>query len=151
MYERSVYSVMISTRGRYALRVMIDLAEHDDAGYIPLKEIAERQQISEKYLESITKLLVKGGLLDALRGKGGGYRLNRPPAEYSIGEIIRLTEGTMAPVACLEPGSPACGRTSVCRTLPLWQKLDQLVNDYLDSVSLKDLAVPDVSDNNYII
>ena len=111
--------MMISTRGRYALRVMIDLAEHVGVSYIPLKDIAERQQISEKYLESIVKVLVRNGLLDALRGKGGGYRLNRAPAEYTVGNILRLTEGNLAPVSCLEeeascappPAAPCpCGR-----------------------------------------
>ena len=97
--------MLVSTKGRYALRVMIDLAEHPTDGYIPLKLIAERQGISEKYLESIIKLLVRARLLTGLRGKGGGYRLTRSPEEYTVGNILRLTEDSMAPVACLEPGA----------------------------------------------
>ena len=136
--------MMISTRGRYALRVMIDLAEHIGSSYIPLKDIAERQQISEKYLESIVKILVRNGLLDALRGKGGGYRLNRSPAEYTVGSILRLTEGSLAPVACLE-------EEAYCRTLPMWQKLDRLVNDFFDGYTLADLAAPNLAGNDFVI
>ena len=143
--------MMISTRGRYALRVMLDLAAHCGESYIPLKEIADRQQISEKYLESIIKILVRNGLLDALRGKGGGYRLNRPPQDYSVGAILRLTEGSLAPVSCLEKGSAPCERSSFCCTLPMWIKLDRLINDYLDSVTLADLATPDLVGNDYVI
>ena len=142
--------MMISTRGRYALRVMIDLAEHIGSSYIPLKDIAERQQISEKYLESIVKILVRNGLLDALRGKGGGYRLNRSPAEYTVGNILRLTEGSLAPVACLEEEA-ACERATYCRTLPMWQKLDRLVNDFFDGYTLADLAAPNLPGNDFVI
>ena len=131
--------MLISTRGRYALRVMIDLAEHQGAGYIPLKEIAERQQISEKYLESILKVLVRHGMLAGLRGKGGGYRLTRTPENYPIGAILRLTEESLAPVACLEDGALPCSRAPECRTLPLWQELDRRINEYLDSVTLQDV------------
>lgn len=131
--------MMISTRGRYALRVMIDLAEHIDEGYIPLQTIAKRQGISEKYLESIISVLSKAGLVDGLRGKGGGYRLNRPTADYSVGQILRLTEGSLAPVTCLESEENPCPRAGQCTTLPMWEKLDALINDYLDSVSLADL------------
>ena len=131
--------MMISTRGRYALRVMIDLAEHIDEGYIPLQTIAKRQGISEKYLESIISVLSKAGLVDGLRGKGGGYRLNRPAADYSVGQILRLTEGSLAPVTCLESEENPCPRAGQCTTLPMWEKLDALINDYLDSVSLADL------------
>lgn len=131
--------MLVSTKGRYALRVMIDLAEHPTDGYIPLKLIAERQGISEKYLESIIKLLVRARLLTGLRGKGGGYRLNRPAASYSVGEILRLTEGTLAPVSCLECSPNKCDRAGACRTLPMWEKLDGLINGYLDSVTLADL------------
>ena len=130
--------MMISTRGRYALRVMIDLAEHIDEGYIPLQTIAKRQGISEKYLESILAVLSKAGLLDAVRGKGGGYRLSKPAKEYTAFEVLSLTEGTLAPVTCLESGQQ-CDNAKNCRTLPLWSKLDQLVNDYLDSVTVADL------------
>ena len=131
--------MMISSKGRYALRVMIDLAEHPDEGYIPLQTIAARQGISEKYLESIISVLSKAGLVDGLRGKGGGYRLNRPAADYSVGQILRLTEGSLAPVTCLESEENPCPRAGQCTTLPMWEKLDALINYYLDSVSLSDL------------
>ena len=104
--------MLISTKGRYALRVMIDLAEHQTEGYIPLKTIAQRQGISEKYLESIIKLLVKAQLLSGVRGKGGGYRLTKTPEQYTAGQILRLTEESLAPVACLEPGASACSRAA---------------------------------------
>ena len=111
--------MIVSTKGRYALRVMIDLSEHQSEKYVPLKEIAARQEISEKYLENILKVLVQNGFLEGLRGKGGGYRLSRPPEEYTVGSIIRLTEGGLAPVACLEEQSGRCRRADQCRTLPL--------------------------------
>lgn len=129
----------ISSRGRYALRVMIDLAEHDDGAYIPMKEVAQRQAISLKYLEKILPLLVAGKLVEGIQGKGGGYRLTRPPKEYPISEILRLTEGDLAPVACLECGSSECVRTADCRTLPMWSELNRRVNEYLDSVTIADL------------
>ncbi len=131
--------MLISTKGRYALRVMIDLAEHPSEGYVPLKEIAERQEISEKYLESIIKLLVKARLLNGLRGKGGGYRLTRAPEQYAVGSILRLTEDSLAPVTCLEEGAGACPRAAECRTLPVWQGLDKVINDYLDQITLADM------------
>ena len=131
--------MLSSTKGRYALRVMIDLAEHQDSERTPLKEIAERQEISQKYIEAIMTLLSKSGLVDAVHGKGGGYMLNRTPEDYKIGEILRLTEGSLSPVACLEAGAAECPRKDNCRTLPLWTKLDELVEGYLDSVSLADL------------
>lgn len=131
--------MMISTRGRYALRVMIDLAEHIDEGYIPLQTIAKRQGISEKYLESILAVLSKAGLLDAVRGKGGGYRLSKPAKEYTAFEILSLTEGTLAPVTCLERGQQ-CENAVNCRTLPLWQGLDQVIAAYLCSYTLADLT-----------
>ena len=131
--------MLISTKGRYALRVMIDLAEQNESERIPLKEIAERQDISQKYIEAIMTLLSKSGFVDAVHGKGGGYMLNRKPEEYKIGEILRLTEGSLSPVACLEAGAVECPRKDNCRTLPLWTKLDELVEGYLDSVSLADL------------
>ena len=135
---------MISTKGRYALRVMIDLAERPDDRYHPLKEIADRQGISEKYLESIVKTLVRHGLLAGLRGKGGGYRLTRPVSEYTVGSILRLTEGSLAPVSCLGHSSSEsqCGRRENCRTFPMWQNLDQLIQDYLDGITLMDLLSP---------
>ena len=131
--------MMISTRGRYALRVMIDLAEHIDEGYIPLQTIAKRQGISEKYLESILAVLSKAGLLDAVRGKGGGYRLSKPAKEYTACEVLSLTEGTLAPVTCLERGQQ-CENAVNCRTLPLWQGLDQVIAAYLCSYTLADLT-----------
>ena len=131
--------MLISTKGRYALRVMVDLAEHQSEGFIPLKVIAERQEISEKYLESIIKLLVKAKLLNGVRGKGGGYRLTKSPDQYTVGSILRLTEESLAPVACLECGGGSCARTADCRTLPMWSELNRRVNEYLDSVTIGDL------------
>ena len=130
---------MISTRGRYALRVMIDLAEHAGDMYIPLKDIAERQGISKKYLEIIVKDMVAGGLIVGASGKGGGYRLSRRPEDYPIGEIIELTEGSLASVACLAGGSVSCPRSADCRTLPLWAGYDKLTHDYCFSKTLQDL------------
>lgn len=130
---------MISTKARYALRVMIDLAEHPEDGYIPLKDIAARQEISEKYLEIILKSLVKAKILKGLRGKGGGYMLTRLPEEYIIGEIIELTDGPLAPVACLMPDAETCQRKEHCITLPLWQKFDTLTHDFFYGITLKDL------------
>ena len=127
---------MISTKARYALRVMIDLAEHQDAGYIPLKDIAARQEISEKYLEIIIKILVKGKMLKGLRGKGGGYILTREPSEYIVGDIIELTEGPLAPVACLQPDAEVCNRKDICVTLPLWEKYYTLVHDFFFHITL---------------
>ena len=130
---------MISTKARYALRVMIDLAEHQDAGYIPLKDIAARQEISEKYLEIIIKILVKGKMLKGLRGKGGGYILTREPSEYIVGDIIELTEGPLAPVACLQPDAEVCNRKDICGTLPLWEKYYTLVHDFFFHITLEDV------------
>ena len=130
-------AVMISSRGRYALRVMTDLASQDPKRLIPLKEIAARQALSQKYLEAIMTALSKGGLVEGQHGKGGGYRLSRRPEDYSLGEILRLTEGSLAPVSCLEEGAAPCAPP--CPSLPVWERLEQLVSDYLDSVSLADL------------
>ena len=143
--------MLISTKGRYALRVMIDLAEHQSEGFIPLKLIAERQEISEKYLESIIKLLVKAKLLNGLRGKGGGYQLTKAPEQYTVGSILRLTEDSLAPVSCLEDGAPPCPRMAVCRTLSLWQGLDKVINQYLDNITLADLIQGNASGDNYVI
>lgn len=132
--------MMISTKGRYALRFLVDVAEHQGDGFVPLKDVAARQEISEKYLEIVVKELVKSGLLDAVRGKGGGYRLRRPPEEYSVKTVIELMEGPLAPVACLEPDRAACARRASCRTLPLWQGLDKLISDYLAQFTLADLC-----------
>ena len=131
--------MMISTKGRYALRVVIDLAENGKDGYIPMKSVAERQGISLKYLERILPLLVAADLVEGVHGKGGGYKLSRKPEKYTVGEILRAAEGDIAPVACLECDSEKCSRKDTCRTLPMWTKLDNLINDYLDSVTIKDL------------
>jgi len=143
--------MMISTKGRYALRVMIDLAEHQTEGYIPLKEIAQRQEISEKYLESILKSLVQKKFLTGLRGKGGGYRLTRAPELYTVGSVLRLTEGSLAPVACLEEDPLHCERMSTCRTLPMWKQLNQLINQFFDSITIADLMSSAQSGDNYVI
>ena len=130
---------MISTRGRYALRVLVDLAEHGGGSYLPMKEVANRQEISLKYLERILPILVGAKLVEGLHGKGGGYRLTRKPEDYRISEILRLTEGDLAPVACLECNAEKCKRTAECRTLPMWMELNRRVNEYLDSVTIADL------------
>ena len=130
--------MMISTRGRYALRVMLDLAKDESGTYVPLDDIARREGMSEKYLESIIVVLSRAGLVKALRGKGGGYMLTRQPEEYPIGEILRLTEKTLAPVTCLESGA-ACPEADACPTFPLWQGLDKVIDDYLMAHSLADL------------
>lgn len=143
--------MMISTKGRYALRVMIDLAEHQTEGYIPLKEIAQRQEISEKYLESILKSLVQHKFLTGLRGKGGGYRLTRDPGMYTVGSILRLTEGSLAPVACLDEDPALCSRMYECRTLPMWQGLYDMINNYFDGITIADLMAPSQDGDNYVI
>ena len=131
--------MLISTKGRYALRVMLELSDHARDEYVPLSVIAKKQDISEKYLESILVVLSKAGAIDALRGKGGGYRLNRDPRDYTIGGILRLVEGSLAPVTCLDCKPNGCARTVECRTLPLWEKLYALIENYLDGVTLADL------------
>jgi Rrf2 family protein len=142
---------MISTKGRYALRVMIDLAEHQTGNYIPLKEIAERQEISEKYLESILKILVQNKLLVGLRGKGGGYKLTKAPELYTVGNILRLTEGSLAPVSCLEQKPMQCERAAECRTLSMWTRLDKMINEFFDGITLADLMFSYQAGNDYII
>ena len=139
MFITEVRYVLISTKGRYALRIMIDLALHSSEGYIPLPVIAERQNISEKYLESIISILAKAKLVQGVRGKNGGYKLLRKPEEYTAGEILKLTEGTLAPVSCLESSENKCERSEFCLTLPLWKKLDDAINTCLDGVKLSDL------------
>ena len=143
--------MLISTKGRYALRVMIDLAEHRSEEFISLREIAIRQEISEKYLESIIRTLVKAKVVESLRGKGGGYRLTKNPEQYTVGGILRLTEESLAPVACLGQDADACPRMAQCRTLPLWQGLDRVINGYLDSVTIADLMHRDAAGNDYVI
>jgi Rrf2 family protein len=130
---------MISTKGRYALRVMIDLAQHEGEGNIPLKDIAERQDISKKYLEIIVKDLVKGGMLNGVSGKGGGYSLCRKAEEYTVGEIIELMEGTLAPVACLVDGVESCPRSDSCLTLPMWKEYYEMIHQFFYGKKLSDL------------
>lgn len=143
--------MLISTKGRYALRVLVDMAEHQSDGYVPLKEIAGRQEISEKYLESIVKMLVKEGILTGLRGKGGGYRLSKTPDQFTVGNILRVTEGSLAPVSCLEEGKPVCPRMSQCRTLTMWEGLDRAIRTYLDGYTVADLMRVDEPGNDYVI
>ena len=131
-------AMMISTRGRYALRVMIDLAEHAEEGYIPMKEVAERQGVSLKYLERIMPALSKNNLVEGVHGKGGGYRLSRRPEEYTVGEILRLTDGELVPVACLECGAKPCGRKDQCKTLSMWSKFYDMTNEYFDGITIAD-------------
>ena len=131
--------MMISTRGRYALRILVDLAENQNEGYITLKEAADRQEISEKYLESIVKDLVKARFVEGVRGKGGGYRLARPADEINVLEVLQSADGTLVPVACLEEGSTPCSRAAACRTLPLWKGLDAVISEYLSGFTVQDL------------
>lgn len=133
-------TMKISTKGRYALRVMLDLAIYDTGEFIPLKAIAERQGITVKYLEQIVPLLNKAGYLKSSRGNNGGYRLAKDPKEYTAGDILRITEGSIAPVACLEDEPNQCERKEFCMTLPFWQGLYNVINDYVDSVTLEDLV-----------
>ena len=133
---------MVSTRGRYALRVMIDLAENDSGNYIPLRDIAQRQGISKKYLEIIAKDMVSGGLVIGASGKGGGYRLCRKPEEYTVGEILELMEGSLSPIACLASEMNDCPRKDACQTLPMWTEYDNMVHDFFFSRKLSDLIHP---------
>jgi Rrf2 family protein len=130
---------MISTKGRYALRVMLDLSQHIDEGYISLSNISEREGISRKYMESIVAMLNKAGMVESQRGKDGGYKLTKKPEEYTVSSIIKLTEGSIAPVSCLENEPNCCERAYSCLTLPMWVKLEGIIDEYLDSVTLKDL------------
>ncbi|MDO4436836.1 MAG: Rrf2 family transcriptional regulator [Coriobacteriaceae bacterium] len=132
--------MLVSTKGRYALRVMVDLAEHAEDGRIPLKQIATRQGISEKYLENILSSLVRVDLLSGLRGKGGGYQLTRDAGDITIGEVLRITEGSLAPVACLESEHRGCEHAATCRTVHVWRELDDLITGYLDGVTIADLV-----------
>ena len=131
--------MMISTRGRYALRVMIDLAENSKGEYIPMKSVAERQNISLKYLERILPALVKNGFIEGVQGKCGGYKLTKQPQDYRIGDILRITEGDLSPVACLECGTHTCDMVEECRTRPLWDKLYTAINQTLDGITIADL------------
>ena len=129
----------ISTKGRYALRIMLDIAMHDDGKYIPLKDIAKRQNLTVKYLEQIISLLNKAGYLQSLRGNTGGYRLAKNLDEYVVGDILRVTEGDLAPVACLKKCGDFCQREDICNTVSFWRGLDRVINEYVDSYTLKDL------------
>lgn len=131
--------MIVSTKGRYALRVMIDLAENISDGFIPMKDIAARQQLSLKYLERIVPALSKNNLIEGVHGKGGGYRLTRSPEQYTVGEILRLTEGDLAPVSCLECSAEPCQRIDDCRTIAMWSKFNQLTNEYFDGITIADL------------
>ena len=132
--------MMVSTKGRYALRVMLDLAENQMDGYIPLRDIAKRQEVSEKYLETILPALIKTDYLVGLRGKGGGYRLSREPESYTVGSILKLLENSLAPVACLDCDKNQCTRAANCQTLPMWKKLHKMVDDYFEGITLADLC-----------
>lgn len=142
--------MMVSTKGRYALRVMIDLAEQNKNQYIPLKDIAARQDISRKYLESIMVILSKAGLVDGQHGKGGGYKLNRLPEQYTIADILNLTENSLAPVSCLTGDTNTCEQAAKCRTLPMWTELYKLINNYFENITLADLVQTDTADD-YVI
>lgn len=131
--------MMVSTRGRYALTVLIDLAEHCADGYIPMKDVAARRGLSLKYIEQIIPVLTKNGLLEGIRGKGGGYKLSRAPEEYTVGEILRLTEGDLAPVSCVSSKSEPCRDTASCRMYRMWRKFDDMTNEYFDSITISSL------------
>lgn len=131
--------MLISTRGRYAIRVMLDLAEHGSERYVPMKIVAERQNLSLKYIERIIPVLTKNGFIEGVHGKGGGYRLTRTPKEYNIGDILRLAEGDLSPVACLECDAKACDRAETCKTLPMWIKFKNMIDEYFDGITLEDL------------
>ena len=143
----------ISTKGRYALRFLLDIAEHQNEGFIALKDVAERQHISKKYLEQIIPILNKSEVLNANRGYQGGYRLAKSPDKYSVGDILRLTEGSIAPVACLDYDPIQCERYDSCLTLPVWKGLHKVISDYLDSITLQDILDRDTEmiANDYVI
>ena len=130
----------ISTKGRYALRLMVDLAEHRDSGFIALKDVAKRQNISKKYLEQIVPVLNGAGLLATNRGNRGGYRLAKEPKEYTVGDILRITEGSIAPVSCLDSEVNLCERKNFCQTLYVWEGLYKVVNEYLDGITVQDIV-----------
>lgn len=139
----------ISTKGRYALRLLVDLAEHKDCGYIPLKEIANRQNISKKYLEQIIPILNKSDILKTNRGLQGGYKLSKSPDQYIIGDILKLTEGNLAPVTCLEKEQNECPRQSNCKTLPLWQGLQKVICNYLGKITLQDILDGNIPNDHF--
>ena len=131
--------MIVSTKGRYALRVMVHFAQRGNENYIPLKEIAEAEGISQKYLETIMSALSKAGFVDAVHGKGGGYRLNRNPEEYTVGSILKLTEGSLSAVSCTSQGAAACSRTECCQAKPMWDKLDKMIDDFFEGITIGDL------------
>ena len=135
--------MIVSTKGRYALRVMVGLSLRSGDEYVPLKEIAEEEGISQKYLESIMTTLSKAGMVDAVHGKGGGYRLNRTPQEYTVGSILKLTEGSLAPVSCTSQGAAACSRSTCCHALPMWEKLEKMIDEFFEGITLADLCKTD--------
>lgn len=139
--------MMISTKGRYAVRIMLSLCGAETSEYVSLKSIAEDEGISEKYMESITSMLVKEGFVEGIRGKGGGYRLKRLPEEYTLGSILKATDGSLAPVSCLECKPNKCDRASGCKTLPVWEKLDKMINDYLENITLADVYNESMNQN----
>ena len=141
---------MISTKGRYSIRILLDLAEHCNGGYIPMKEVAARQEISLKYVERILPPLKAAGLIDSTHGIGGGYRLTRAPEEYTLWDILRVAEGDMAPVACLQPNAAPCTRAAECRTLPVWEGYYRLTQEYFSGITLADLMNTPQTDN-YVI
>ena len=143
--------MLISTKGRYALRTLIDMAERQSKGFLPLKEIALRQDISEKYLESIVKLLVTGGIVTGVRGKGGGYSLSQDPSQIRVGDVLRLTEGSLVPVSCLDSRENNCPRMSSCPTLPFWNGLQEVIDRYIDSYTVADLIQCNEPGNDYVI
>ena len=131
--------MIVSTKGRYALRVMVCFAQRGGDEYIPLKEIAEKEGISQKYLESIMTVLSKAGFVDAVHGKGGGYRLNRSPEQYTVGSILKLTEGSLSAVSCTAQGAAACSRSECCNALPMWEKLDKMIDEFFEGITIADL------------
>ena len=141
----------VSTKGRYALRMLVDLAERRSSGYVPLKDIAARQEISQKYLEQIIQILNRSDLLRVNRGAQGGYMLAKPPAQVTVGEVLRLTEGTLSPVDCVDYGAGACPRSARCPTRPIWQGLARVVNEYLDGITLQDLVDQNRGGDDYMI
>lgn len=141
---------MISTRGRYSIRILLDLAEHRSGDYIPMKDMAQRQDISLKYIGKIMPLLKTAGLVDSTHGIGGGYKLTRAPEQYTLWEILQVAEGDMAPVSCLQKDAAVCDRAAECRTLPVWEKYYALTKDYFESITLADLLETPLADN-YVI
>ena len=141
---------MISTKGRYSIRILLDLAEHRTGAYVPMKDVAARQEISLKYIERLMPALRTAGLVDSVHGIGGGYRLSKDPADCTLWEILQAAEGDMAPVACLQSGAAPCGRAAECRTLPVWEGYYRLTREYFTGITLADLMAGDPADNYMI-